>query len=244
MSYLKIYQKDFKVILGAASILPVVCFVGGFYIGSSGHTRQSVDETLSERPIGVQDADVADRSELGDLYSRQNENDPQQGLNHQSSLSQEHDGVKRGIVEHGDLSKDSGANLADAMDAQRKLQTDSRRGEAGNLTGKVSAKPEPAVQNITSRQGLNEYLVQAGRFSSYDNASKFQDQLEVKHLQTQIVLDDSTAQPGFLVIVTSFATKEEAKRYCLIAEKRYQLDFYVKNKALDLKKSSEAVASL
>jgi hypothetical protein len=244
MSYLKIYQKDFKVILGVAGILPVLCFIGGFYTGWSSKPRLSASETLSEAQAAVHDTSEAVRSEVDDLYANQKGDVSEEDLNQDAGLPEEYDGQRSESVEHMDAGNSPENSLADGLDAGNQLPENRQHGVAvdSSTNGKVGHKY--TMLNISSLQSFNEYLVQAGRFSSYENAAIFQAQLTGKNLPSQIALDDSAVRPAFLIIVTSFTNKDEAKRYCRLAEEFYQLDFYVKARGIDLQKSSESFASL
>jgi hypothetical protein len=244
MSYLKIDQKDFKIILSVAGILPVICFVGGFYTGSANQAGKSVNEILPDQVITERDATVQGRSEMGDLYANQIEIAPVESLNHDLTMSEHYVGAKSDIIEYRNVSNDSAGNLADVMVAHSQLPAESRQRGAGDLDSSERAKPERILRNVISIESFNKYMVQAGRFSSYDNAIKLQTQLAEKNILSQMALDDSAARPAFLVIVASFVTKKEAKRYCLFVEKLYKLDFYVKASEFALKKQGEAFVSL
>ncbi len=244
MSYLEIDQKDFKIILSVASILPVVCFVGGVYTGSASQAGKSANEIVPGQAIAERDATVQGRSEMGGLYANQIEIAPAESLNHRITTSEKHVSAKSDSTEYRNVRNDSAGNLADVMVAQSHLPTESRQGGASDLSIGERAKPEQILRNVTSLQSFNKYMVQAGSFSSYDNAIKLQNQLAEKNILSQMAKDDSASLPTFLVIVTSFVTKEEAKRYCLFAEKLYKLDFYVKANGLTMKKPREAFVSL
>jgi hypothetical protein len=244
MSYLKIDQKDFKVILSVASILPVICFIGGFYTGQSSQSQQFTQEIPSDPPIAEQVVSVPDRAELDAPYEQQGEIGSADSFNQNTGLPGEYDEAWSGDIEHKDGVKDADSSLANIMEVREQLPENHQKDVTADFNNEEKAKPESMWPNVTSQQNFNEYLVQAGRFSSYDNAAKFQIQLAGKNLSSEIALDGSTAQPEFLIIVTSFANKDEAKQYCHFAERFYHLDFFVKTRMLDMQNSSESFASL
>ncbi len=244
MSYLKIYQKDFKAILIGASILPVVCFIGGVYTGWSSQPQPSVNETLSETQASERDVSAPDRSERNDLYAKQNESVNTDDLDPDPRLPGENDGEGSKGIESMDASKAPESSLTDVADDRNQLPENLQHGVAGKSSIKERTEFKYTLSKVSSLQSINEFLVQAGRFNLYENAVNFQAELTAKSLPSQVALDDSAAQPAFLVIVSSFASKDEAKRYCHFAEAFYQLEFYVKPRGGDLKNSSESFASL
>ncbi len=244
MSYLKVYQNDFKVILSVASILPVVCFIGGFYTGWSSQSRLSASETLSEPQVTAQDTSEAVRSEVDELYAEQSGDVSEDALNQNVGLPEENGGQRSKSIEDVDAGKITEKSLADSFGVRNQLPEDSRQDVIADSNTTEKIGHEYTMLNVSSLQSFNEYLVQAGRFTSYENAARFQAQLSGKSLHSQIALDENAPQPAFLIIVTSFASKDEAKRYCHLAEEFYQLDFYVKGRGVDLQKSSESFASL
>lgn len=241
MSYLKIYQKDLYIILGFASILPVVCFVGGVYTGSLSQARQSDSGPASTAPLAKTDISISGGSEMGYLATGQVESGSGDGSREYSGRSVKYAGE---IIEYGAESHHPDSVQVDITDTRALATTDGRQPEAANVENNERADVAHVLPNITPLQSFNAYLVQAGRFSSYENAAKYQAKLATRNLTAQIAVEEHFKQPAFLIIINSFASKEEAKRYCLAAEELYQLDFYVKAQELGINKVNKGIASL
>ncbi len=244
MSYLKIYQKDFKVILGVASLLPVACFIAGFYTGSANQTQSPVNEAVSVLPAEL-NADNSALTEVGQQHTHQYTNVSKDEMNPQAIRLMDHDGKVSEVAVY----KDTGNSVEDAtqvgsLETRHQMSADNRYNKVSNESANKIEVSETASRNIVPLQGFNAFLVQAGHFSTYKNAAKFQAELAEQSLLSQITMDERAGRQGFLIIVDSFASKAEAKRYCLDAEVRYQLDLYVKARELDLQNSSGAFASL
>lgn len=219
MNSLKIDQKDFKVILGVAGILPVMCFIGGYYLGTSGPARLENSGNSAELPMAEHDASVSGPLEKAGRDGMQKEIRLVNERDHGSGLSGEYKGVEDDTVQSAAADDRPGTSPADS-------------------------ELKHTVPSVSLLKSFKEYLVQAGRFSSYENAVKFQARLMGKNLSSRIALDENDARPAFLIIVSSFATRDEAKRYCLFAETFYHLDFYVKAREGNLQNPNGAFASL
>ncbi|MEJ2453954.1 MAG: hypothetical protein P8103_07335 [Candidatus Thiodiazotropha sp.] len=245
MSYLKIYQKDLSVILGVASLLPVACFVAGFYTGSANQTQSPVNETVSVLPPVELKTDDSSLTEAGQQHTHRYKNVSTDEMNPHSIRLMDHDGKVSEVVDY----KDAGHGVEDAtqvesLESQYLVSADNRYNKVSNDSANKIAVSETASQNIVPLHGFNAFLVQAGHFFTYKNAVKFQAELAQQSLLSQITLDERAGRQEFLIIVDSFASKDEAKRYCLDAEVRYKLDLYVKARELDLQNSSGSFASL
>ncbi len=242
MSYLKIYRNDFKVLLGVAAIMPVACFVGGYYTGAANQPQQT--ETLLAQPIADHTATVADRSASRDQIAMLNGNGMADGLSFRESLPEQAESIQSEIVALRDEGNNTADDLAASTEIPDGLPTVGRQAETAVLTSKANTVTDPALLSLTSLQSFNDYLVQAGCFSSYDNATKLQAQLAEKHIPAKITLNESTGQSEYLIIVNSFSTREEAKQYCRFAEKFHQLDCFVKTGEHAPEHAKETFASL
>nr|WP_246723010.1 SPOR domain-containing protein [Aliikangiella sp. G2MR2-5] len=98
---------------------------------------------------------------------------------------------------------------------------------------------------ITNWKKVNDFYVQAGRFSSLHNAVNYQRLLEGKDISTQIAIDSTGNNEVFVIILASFDSQLEAKEYSLFAEELYQIDLFVKKQeAIDKQFKKRSVASL
>ncbi len=242
MNYLKIHQQDLKVILGFAGIFPVVCFVGGLYTGTQSPTWRYESETVSSEPLVQPEISISNGSGIDNQTVEQMENGSGEGS---IALSARLAADVNGPLEFGAEGGQALSDRSETMGTRDLAKADSRLAEAKGLNkGEMAGLREHASPIIKSLQSFNTYLVQAGRFSTYENAANFQARLASQNLQSHIAMDIHSKAPSYLVIVNSFTTKDAAKRYCFAAEELYQIDLFVKVQESGMQKMTKAVASL
>lgn len=94
------------------------------------------------------------------------------------------------------------------------------------VASSATAIPHP-VGDAISTPMIKRYIVQAGLFSSEENAKKLSLSLERKNLSTQIVSETRNDTSLFRVIVGSFASEDNAKALSESIEKSYSIRLYV-----------------
>lgn len=86
------------------------------------------------------------------------------------------------------------------------------------------------------------FVVQAGSFSSYSNAVKFQNKLQEDGLNTRVINDEHNHQAVYRLIVDEFRSQQEAEEFRDNIRKTYQWDLYVAHR--EKERTSNKVAVL
>lgn len=99
--------------------------------------------------------------------------------------------------------------------------------ERVNFEDAHSALSTGLLADTATTPMTKRYIVQAGLFSSEENAKRLSLALERKNLTTQIVSETGNDAPLFRVIVGSFALEDNAKALSESIQKSYAIKLYV-----------------
>lgn len=211
MQYLKVYKNELKPILIGASIIPVVFFLGGMFVGQLLYNNQpELRVTPTENNIAA--------------------NPPPEPLQTDNKIEEvfpegtHYDKVPAAETHSTDVLSDDSVSERIALQ-QEVLETPS------------FAPPidEPSLSLNT----LNSYFVQAGRFTDISNALNYLNKLRAKQLDVKLLIDRQI-QDEFVLILRSFDSKMKATDYCLAMRKRHGIDLFV-NSFIDSKGSNKIV---
>ena len=121
----------------------------------------------------------------------------------------------------------------------------STTGTTETLTSQTQSIPvsKPPEKNQIAKIQSTElpFLVQAGSFSSYSNAVKFQNKLQNDGLSTKVINDEHHHQVVYRLIVDEFRSQQEAEKFRDNIKKTYQWDLYVAHREKETTSNKVAV---
>ena len=217
MSYLKVYKNDLRLALVVAATIPVISFSIGFFTGKEVSSLQFANLTVEEK--------LSDQQKIKHTLVPVN----QQAIN---------------IVPENQQAIKTPPNSETKIDTKIKSSIITSklvdRQESTQLSN-IKEAQQPSLKSINS---YASYLIQAGRFSSYENAQKYQSKLAQLNLYADIVLSENSLNTDFILLLTSFDTEPEAKKYSRLVESLYQIDLYVRTHELKTSGENKSLASI
>jgi hypothetical protein len=161
MDKLLLNKTDFRFLLMASAVLPVLCFMAGFFLANNTGNSYQAALTPTSTSLSLDVPEISQPTQISD---------------DQSAVAQ------------------------------------------------ISI---PLDVTHLSEQKPSDYMVQAGLFSSYENAKKFKDDLLDQDIESQIVHTEHNGKLSYRLILDSFESKDEAVEFTAFAEKSYKLDLYI-----------------
>ena len=187
MNTLQISQKDVKSLLISSALLPVTCFILGFYIASSIYSNGSAESYT-----------VAQNFETNTTPNRKHK-----------------------------------------TEQIKQIAPDAQHHKISSLN-KVALRPLFSDVNNIPLSNAN-YIVQAGLFSKYQNAVRFQLELRFKGVESQISDISRNDKQMYKIIVGSFKLQEKALQFLERMKEKQNLDLYIAHSS---KREHLAVAAL
>lgn len=158
MDTLQVSKHELKLFVIAAVIVPVLCFILGFYSAD----KNSISTSNQDRMIGL-------------LISSANANTA--------------NGSKAPVIE-----------------------------QSNNDTAKTASKEIKPSTN---------YLIQAGLYSNYQNATQYQATLLSNDIPTVISKTRRNGIPHYRVIIQSFESKQDASDFIIATKEKHNIDLYI-----------------
>ncbi|WP_196140204.1 SPOR domain-containing protein [Aliikangiella sp. G2MR2-5] len=271
MSYLKVYKDDLRRLMIFSAVLPVFCFTGGFWFGTTQSTglTSSMNSQKTVKPEFKFSTAVVEKNNSGQIVKEEQKLAPSAAPKTRTELVVTSNEVEYSLSDSVELTESEARAVAETTSdkieesdivsvAENNIEDSKIEVAASSLvsadkTEYSSMKYSTAAEKlapknaslITNWKKVNDFYVQAGRFSSLHNAVNYQRLLEGKDISTQIAIDSTGNNEVFVIILASFDSQLEAKEYSLFAEELYQIDLFVKKQeAIDKQFKKRSVASL